>query len=274
MHIKTFVSGSLLTAVLPMIAGATNIVVNPGFDSAIGGIFSTSPHFAGAALTGSGAAASGAQIYDDGWVVFSSGNVNTNPLWNITGGVIQRSTALIASNYGGFGQFISNPNNGNFDNGDKTVFAFDYVYNGTTGGELVGSIYGVTAPNGVNATWNPSPPNGNESILNAGQISTPSINIDYTSGADYQFYLLNTFSDTTASSVSATYTSSDITLTRQYDFFVVVFQAKAGTGAVTLDNVSFSDVAVSNVPEPASGALVVGLSALTLVGLRRRKTKA
>lgn len=255
---------ALATAVAGILFGLcaqANIVVNPDLSSGLAGTWSGNGNFGGVfASGGTGIASPGNHIYDGGWISWLNGTAH----WEVTGGQLSR-TATGQYNYGGIGQMISNPGNGTFDNGDTVTFGFDYMYNGTTGGGLAGSVYGITAPNGTNATWNLS---AGEAISNLGQTASPTITADYTTGTDYQFYLLDTFSDTSASATRASYASANITLTRQYDLFVVVFQAKpngAGAGTVTVDNVNFSSI-----PEPATiGMLGLG----TLVALMLRRTR-
>lgn len=251
---------SLITS-LCVSTAAANIVVNGDFSSGMAGTYNASV-FGGGNLGGTGIASGTNNIYDGGWVTYSSGG----DYWTIGGSQADRAT-VTNFNFGGFGQFISNPYNGTFDNGDTVTFSFDYVYNGSgTAGGLAGAVYGVTAPNGTNATWNLF---SGEGITSAGQAGSPTIDVDYTSGADYQFYVLDYIFDDTPSASIASY-SNDVTLTRDYDLFVVLFQADRNSSSSALE-VSVSDVSFAAIPEPQTYALILGLT--TLIGLcyRRRQ---
>jgi hypothetical protein len=208
----------------------------------------------------------GTDIYNDGWISFANTSDPTPAsavLWETSGGVGSRTDELQFTAWGGLGQFVTNPGTG-FDSGDSVNFSFDYVMNGKSG--LAGAVYGVDAPNGTGATWNRF---ANESIQPFGGASSVTIDQDYTAGADYQFYILDTFTETTESAALKNYDSGSISLSRDYELFAVVVQAfpgSSGLGAITVDDVSFASV-----PEPSSFALLSGFLGLLSVMLRRRR---
>lgn len=249
-----------------------SIIVDPGFDTGFTGTWASSSNFGGGNFpSGTGVAASGAVIYDDGWLTFADTG-GGNPRWEISAGVASRTADTQFQN-GGFGQIITNPANGNFDSGDLVNFSFDYtISTGGTNG-LIGAVYGIDAPNGTGATWNLS--SGQESISSLGQSATPTIDgTDYTSGADYQFFHLhdsNLLGE--QATASGTYTSGDFTLPGQYELFAVVFLGDPdgdGAGVITVDNVSFA--AATAIPEPSTSLLIIGLFSVLGLTIRRRRT--
>jgi len=126
----------------------------------------------------------------------------------------------------------------------------------------------VEAPNGTGATWNRF---GGESIDPFGAPGAVSIDQDYTSGADFQFHLLDTFTETTESGTLKSHNSGNLTLASDYELFAIVFQAfpgSSGAGAITVDNVEFAAV-----PEPTTYALVFGILTLGGTVILRRKRK-
>jgi len=240
-----------------------NIVVNGAFDSPVAGVYWGGDAFAGGGF-GSNASGvtTGTDIYDDGWVSFANGGA-TAPLWETAGAEASRTADLQFTAWGGLGQIVTNPGTG-FDNGNLVNFSFDYVMNGKDG--LAGAIYGIEAPNGIGATWNRF---AGESIDPFGAATGVTINQDFTSGADFQFVLLDTFTETVESSIPKSYDSGSITLNSDYELFAIVFQGKqgsSGAGAITIDNVSLAAV-----PEPSTYALLAGCFGLGWVMLRRRK---
>ncbi|WP_269540334.1 PEP-CTERM sorting domain-containing protein [Cerasicoccus fimbriatus] len=251
----------ILTSALITSIASANIVVNGDFSSPMAGTYSASV-FGGGNLNGTGVAAGSANIYDGGWVTYSA---SSNDYWEVSGGEGVR-TFNANFNYGGFGQFVSNPGDGNFDNGDSIEFSLDYIFNGldTTGG-FAATVYGVTAPNGTSAGWNLF---SGEGISNAGQSGSVTIDTDYTSGADYQFYVLDTVFSSSASTGTISYASGAIELTRDYALFAIVFQADRDSGSagpISVDNVSLAAI-----PEPGHYAMLLGVVTLGLLRVRRR----
>jgi hypothetical protein len=253
-----------LTTVLGVACVCTTACLNVlALNIALDGEFTTSfpggwdgANFGGANLpSGWGVAAGGAQIYNDGWL--SEGGSGADK-WITTNGHAGRTT-VSPWNYGGFGQMVTNPGNGRFDNGDPVVFSFDYVYNGGANGGFAGAVYGITAPNGINATWNLFA--GESILLGSGNLS---ITQDYTGGNDYEFYCLDYLYDNTSSSSTDTYTSGSINLDQDYALFVVAFQGHPFGAAA--DKIFVDNVALQDIPEPV-GVVAV---ALGLVALGRR----
>jgi hypothetical protein len=216
---------------------AQNIVVDPGFDTGFVGAWWSSGNFGGGNFPqATGVAASGALIYDDGWITYT--NASGSAHWEVSGGKASR-TAETQYQYGGFGQIVTSPGGDEFEIGGELRFSFDYANNDSGTQGLVGSLYGIEATNGTSATWNLA---ADECIDGMGQANTPTINVSYTAGTDYQFYLLDTFAfGITGDTGSGTYTSDDIDLTREYELFAIVFQGDpdgSGAGQITIDNVS------------------------------------
>lgn len=259
----------LLTLLLSPLALNANIVVDPMFSTGFVGTWSGQNNWGGSnLLNGTGVAASSAFIYNDGWVTFEEAGGSDG--WTIVEGEAVRAVNVDRFNGKGFGQMITNPTNGLFDNGDSVAFSFNYQLDAfdanTSNTFLSGSVFGINAPNGTGELWGFD--ERNLSLGSTPGSSGSTINATPTAGTNYSFHLLNNFTHSGSDSTGP-YNSGTFTLTDDYELFAIVFQAADKQSSATntyIDNVSFAAV-----PEPSLSAVLAGLAALGLVYLRRKR---
>jgi len=205
---------------------AANIIVNGGFDTAVG-MWETGYLDPDSMQNGA------PNAIDAGWVAQGSPAAST---WDTVAGLGTRSAVTDSGSYG-IAQIISNPSDTTFDNGDSVTVSFDYDIGGTRTVGFNYRLFGIETTSG--GAWAGSAGIKLNLPLDA---NVPGVANGYT------YTQLDNIAPILTAVAGGTY-SMDVTLAKQYEHFAIVFFTDLDGGSVTIDNVSL---------EPSGATLAKG----------------